>query len=296
MSALTDLVLGCVAIKGMDRFVLFGWAAQVEEGGDTAYASKVTVADFLGLNGSTVLRRTRRLVKAGVMVATGEVKFWEPGCETPVYRLDIRKIADLTDGVANCHGVANCQPWQNATQGSRSASMSGIEAGSGSSTTELRSVPADRSNSNSKPANRRTAKPKTCRHCGESLSRNKNHACKTDGGVAPKPPVEGLLVPPAPPSGDDVAAQVPSPPPAKHIEEDEFEQRHEVPEAASAPRIPCRGLERFGCKASMKPEYWEQIDGWCPACRFKRMRLHEITCPDPQLAASLGITCEEVRA
>ena len=65
MTKLCEMIMECRAVKGMDRLVLFGWASQLEEGNDTLYCSKETVAEAIGVSEDTVLRRTQALVKAG---------------------------------------------------------------------------------------------------------------------------------------------------------------------------------------------------------------------------------------
>jgi hypothetical protein len=45
MTKLCEMIMECRAIKGMDKLVLYGWAAQLEEeGNDTVYASKPWLA------------------------------------------------------------------------------------------------------------------------------------------------------------------------------------------------------------------------------------------------------------
>src|ERR1017187_7444784 len=90
MTALGDLILHNTSIRGMDRLVLWGWAAQLPEDGDTLTASKETVAEFLFVSLNTVKRRTKSLLKAGWMVDTGERKTWSDGW-IPVYRIDVQK-------------------------------------------------------------------------------------------------------------------------------------------------------------------------------------------------------------
>ena len=68
------------------------------------------------------------------------------------------------------------------------------------------SVPND-SLKSLKPSNRKTRKPKTCRHCGGPLSRDKNHTCENTGGTSRPPSPVGS------PSSAELspAAQPPSP-------------------------------------------------------------------------------------
>jgi hypothetical protein len=88
MTKLCELILECRAIKGMDRFVLYGWAAQLVEGNDTLYCSKETVADFIGTHPETVFRRTKALIKSGWIIDTGEQKQW-PLARTPVRIINV---------------------------------------------------------------------------------------------------------------------------------------------------------------------------------------------------------------
>ena len=106
MTDLQALAWACTAIKGLDKLILLGWVAQLEEGNDTVYVSKRTIANWAGVSDDTVYRCTKHLVEAGIMINTGEVKTWEPGCETPIYRVNVQKLADLTDGTAISGGVA----------------------------------------------------------------------------------------------------------------------------------------------------------------------------------------------
>jgi len=62
MTRLAQLVWNCRAIHGMDKLVLMGWAEQVPDGSDLAYASKETVAEFLHIGVSTIQRHTKSLV------------------------------------------------------------------------------------------------------------------------------------------------------------------------------------------------------------------------------------------
>src|SRR6266550_5645638 len=62
------------------------------------------------------------------------------------------------------------------------------------------SVPND-SLKSLKPSNRKTRKPKTCRHCGGPLSRDKNHTCENTGGTS-RPPSPAA----SPSSADNIPA------------------------------------------------------------------------------------------
>jgi len=191
MTDLAQLIWGCRAIKGVDKFVLMGWAEQVADGMDVAYCSKTTVGDFLGLSLDTIKRRTQALVVGGWMVDTGEIKQWEPDCWTPVYRINLEKIAGLNFGGANCPGEsggANTAGVQIAPQGSRSSSLTYSLALSRATATDLRSVVRQSKEGLSqkpKTPNLRpkTMKPKTpvktktCPKCGVPWSRDKGHFC-----------------------------------------------------------------------------------------------------------------------
>jgi hypothetical protein len=166
MTDLAQVAWDCKAIKGMDKFVLMGWAEQVEDGMDVAYCSKTTVAGFLGVSLASIKRHTHALVAGGWMVDTGEKKQWEPDCWTPVYRINLEKLVELDFGSANCTGGAEKAGVQIAPQGSGSRSGSGSPslthplASSSTSAADLRSAAVTatpkkgeaRQNRKSKPA------------------------------------------------------------------------------------------------------------------------------------------------
>jgi hypothetical protein len=110
MTRLCELILECRAIKGMDRFVLYGWAAQLEEGNDTLYCSKETVAVFLGTSIDTVKRRTKSLLAAGWLVDTGDTKHWDTGW-VPVLNVNVPMIASVStypkEKPSKLHGLKN---------------------------------------------------------------------------------------------------------------------------------------------------------------------------------------------
>jgi hypothetical protein len=186
MTELGRIIMDCWAIDGVDRFVLYGWAAQLEEGNDIVYASKTTVADFLGVSDDTVLRRTQSLVKAGLMIDTGERKQWNFGW-TPVYIINVPKILELSQAQPRkMRGVANCTPPQNAAQGSgsrfRSPSRSGAVAASPATTTTTGFQPVAASAANldgNREPKTENPKPKvkTCPKCDLPWSRDKGHVC-----------------------------------------------------------------------------------------------------------------------
>jgi hypothetical protein len=190
MTELAQLIWGCQAIKGVDRLVLMGWAEQVADDADVAYCSKTTVGNFLGLSLDTIKRRTQALVIGGWMVDTGERKQWEPDCWTPVYRINLEKLADLDFGGANCTGEsggANKAGVQIAPQGSnsgsRSSSLTYSLALSRATATDLRSVVRQSKEGLSQKPKTQNLKPKTpvknktCPKCGVPWSRDKGHFC-----------------------------------------------------------------------------------------------------------------------
>jgi biotin operon repressor len=137
MTTLCQLIMECRAIKGIDRLVLYGWAAQLEEGNDTLFCSKETVAESIGVSDDTVLRRTQALVKAGWLIETGEQKQWE-FARTPVRIINVPVIVGLVEAQEKAppHFAALPQaqpqivPPQNAAQGSTGLSGSTGSTGS----------------------------------------------------------------------------------------------------------------------------------------------------------------------
>jgi hypothetical protein len=218
MTRLCEVIMECRAIKGMDRLVLYGWASQLDEGTDTLYCSKETVAEAIGVSDDTVLRRTQALVKAGWLIDTGEQKQWEFGW-TPVRIVNVPVIVGLVD--AQCRKlrrVADCTPPQNAAQGYRSdGSMVlgvGVDVFSSSSpasaaATGVPPVPREAKTVNP-PENLepQTFKPenlepkpspvptvrangerrsRSCPKCGEPWSRDKSHFCVANSPTADSP-------------------------------------------------------------------------------------------------------------
>lgn len=132
MTTLCEMIMECRAIEGMDRLVLYGWAAQLEEGNDTVYASKETVAETIGVSANTVRRRTQALNAAGWLIDTGEEKQWQVA-RTPVRIVNVQMIADalaphqndaaknstVTGVIEAPHQIA---PHQNEVQGSYGSS------------------------------------------------------------------------------------------------------------------------------------------------------------------------------
>jgi hypothetical protein len=126
MTTLCEMIMECRAIEGMDRLILYGWAAQLEEGNDTVFASKETVAETIGVSANTVRRRTQALIAAGWLLDTGEEKQWQLA-RTPVRIVNVQMIAEVphqVDAVKNStftgvteapHQIA---PHQNDAQGS----------------------------------------------------------------------------------------------------------------------------------------------------------------------------------
>jgi hypothetical protein len=200
MTTICEMIMECRAIKGMDKLVLFGWATQLEEGNDTLYCSKETVAESIGVSDDTVLRRTQALIKAGWLIDTGEQKQWAFGW-TPVRIINVPVIMGLVD--AQCRKlrrVAECTPPQNAAQGSRS---SGLSSSPSFTTTTATGVPPVVVSGRSKEVKRtedlKPAEPepkpkptphgqRTCPKCDEPWSRHGNHICK--GIAAQSKPME----------------------------------------------------------------------------------------------------------
>ena len=197
MTTLCELIMECRAIGIDDRVVLYGWAAQLEEGRDTVYASKETVAEFLTPTSlSTLQRRTKRLVKLGLMVETGERKQWRFGW-TPVYSINVPMIVELCEAQpVKLTGGVKMTACQNDLQGSRFRFTSFF---SSSSAAEYESKSSDqqptrKSKEGGQTENRepRTVEPKpaphgqrkSCPDCGEPLQRDVNHflECKTAKG------------------------------------------------------------------------------------------------------------------
>jgi hypothetical protein len=119
MTKLCELIMECPAVRGMDKLVLYGWAAQLVEGNETVCASKETVAGSIGVSTDTVLRKTKSLIKDGWLIETGEQKQWE-FARTPVRIINIPMIVELC-GAPPQIAVAPPQiaPPHLAAQGSR---------------------------------------------------------------------------------------------------------------------------------------------------------------------------------
>jgi hypothetical protein len=189
MMDLEHIILHCISIEGMDRLILLGWAAQLEEDNATVYASKETVAIFLGMNISTIKRRTQNLLKDGWLVSTGERKQWSPDKWTPVYSINLEKLAKRGGKLT---GGANRAPVQIDPQGYRSRSNSrstshshSVDGGGGAGlrpVTASAPPPQERKTLDPKPKSKTNPNPKTCRRCGEELFRDKNHVCMDKQG------------------------------------------------------------------------------------------------------------------
>jgi hypothetical protein len=110
----------CRAIGIDNRVVLWGWASQLEEGNDTLYCSKETVAAFLGdISVSTVQRRTKELLAQGWLIPTGNKKQWSTGW-TPVYQVNVPMIVGiLAAQPVKLTDLSNCKGGQIDRQGSR---------------------------------------------------------------------------------------------------------------------------------------------------------------------------------
>ncbi len=217
MTKLCEMIMECRAVKGMDRLVLFGWASQLEEGNDTLYCSKETVAEAIGVSEDTVLRRTQALVKAGWLIDTGDQKQWE-FARTPVRIINVPVIVGLVE--AQCRKLRPCleappqiAPPQNAAQGSRSdgSMVLGVDVCVFSSTSTATGVPPADSGATTvnlpenltpktfKPENLEpTPTPvptvgangerngKVCPKCSEPWSRDRNHVCSMANSPMPK--------------------------------------------------------------------------------------------------------------
>jgi hypothetical protein len=229
MTALAQLVWDCRAIQGMDKLVLMGWAEQVPDGSDLAYASKETVAERVGVSDDTVLRRTKELVLGGWLIATGGRKRWTNGW-TPVYQVNLELLMGKP---RNLRGAADCGRPQIAAQGSRFTGLSGslglssssspsfsVSSGSGTGVPPAlllfppgkreKEVKREEKTENREP---RTVEPKpsptpshgrrhrTCPDCGETLQRDVNHllVCKGKssldddlGDMPPRPSLDSM--------------------------------------------------------------------------------------------------------
>ena len=171
-----------------------------------------------------------------------------------------------------------------AAQGSRSSSLSVSSSQSVSSSTELCSADDNRQRT-FKPANPKTRKPKTCRKCGESLSRDKNHTCENTGEASRLPSANA-----SPHSGElSACAANPQSAPPPFDEDDDADDYIPPQFTKDAPRTPCLGKERFKCSAAMLPDYWKQVGGWCPSCMCERYKLLEVPCHIEDLAKFLGV-------
>ncbi|MFZ0780374.1 MAG: hypothetical protein WAM86_04500 [Candidatus Sulfotelmatobacter sp.] len=222
MTTLAEMIMECRAIKGMDKLVLYGWATQLEEGNDTLYCSKETVAEAIGVSDDTVLRRTQALVKAGWLIDTGEQKQWPFGW-TPVRIINVPVIVGLVE--AQCRKlrqVAECTPPQIAAQGSRFNGLSGfrftgLSSSSSPSSASATGVPPVVAQSRSKEVEQtenlepKTVEPKptpepephgqrkgkSCPDCGEPLRRGVNHflSCPYAKGRSSLDEYQGDFVP-----------------------------------------------------------------------------------------------------
>jgi hypothetical protein len=209
MTTLAQLVWDCSAIGGMDKLILMGWAEQVPDGSDLAYASKETVAEFLELGISTVQRRTKALVKRGCLIDTGGKKRWKNGW-TPVYQVNTELLIGQP---VNVNGVSDCPPVQIDRQGSNGSVVLGLDVLSSSSACSATGVPPVVASKSKEVGQTETAKPKpkptptptlhahgkgrSCSKCGEALERDVNHflVCKVAKGNSPLDEYLGDLPP-----------------------------------------------------------------------------------------------------
>lgn len=194
MTTLCELIMECRAIEGVDRLVLYGWAAQLKEGNDTVYASKETVAEFLGLGIRTIQRRTIALVKSGLMIATGDRKEFKFGW-TPVYTINVPMIMQLSEAPpVKLTPLSDCTPCQNDRQGSTglsgsrfNASFDSLSSSSGGATGVPPVAPKTVGKAKDLTENLKTEtlKPtptstsRLCPKCGVPWSRYRGHRCQT---------------------------------------------------------------------------------------------------------------------
>lgn len=196
MTGLAQLAWDCQGIADWgDKVVMMAWAEHVEDGTDLAYCSKETVAESLpGMGLSTVKRRTRRLLKDGWLIDTGERKQWTPDRWTPIFRVNTEKIeaAMGEPGVKMTRGSKRAGG-QNDLQGSRSSTVShtGSQAVTQASAFSPSRLARSAAESAVKPLGKpKTGKPKTnggpggrgnggraCPRCGEAWRRDRNHDC-----------------------------------------------------------------------------------------------------------------------
>jgi hypothetical protein len=196
MTKLCETIMECLAIEIDDRVILYGWAAQLEEGNDTLYCSKDTVAVFLGVSVDTIKRRTKRLLGKGLLIDTGERKQWSTGW-TPVLRANVPMImGSVVAQPCNLHPRAECTPVQIAPQvsGSRFSGLSGFRfSGLSSSPSYFTSKAVERVEERTENREPKTVEPKpkpeptptphghnSCPDCGELFQRHTNHllVCK----------------------------------------------------------------------------------------------------------------------
>jgi biotin operon repressor len=200
MTTLCQLIMECRAIKGMDRLVLYGWAAQLEEGNDTLFCSKETVAETIGVSDDTVLRRTQALVKAGWLIETGEQKQWE-FARTPVRIINVPVIMGLVEAQEKAppHFAAlpraqpQIAPPQNAAQGSTGSLVLGVDllcstsVGSADATgvppVVVKSAPPTEGLKPKTENLQTNTNPRLCPKRKEPWSRYKTHVCKANDPV-----------------------------------------------------------------------------------------------------------------
>lgn len=187
MNSLGALIMDCRAIEGEDRLILYGWAAQLEEGNDMLYCSKETVAGFLGLSVRTIQRRTKALVKLRLMIDTGERKQWRFGW-TPVYTINVPMIVELSEARPDRLSPPDkLSARQIVAQGSNGLSgvrfparfpSSSVAVAEATGLQPVGGEPLPKSKDEGQTENRRTnPNPKTCPRCGLPWTRDKNHVC-----------------------------------------------------------------------------------------------------------------------
>lgn len=207
MTKLCEMIMECRAIDIDDRVVLYGWAAQLEEGNDMVYASKETVAEFLTPTSlSTLQRRTKRLVKLGLMVDTGERKQWRFGW-TPVYRVNVPMIVELCEAQpVKLKGGVKMTACQIDLQGSTGSMVLGVGvdvlcSDAFSPSTGVPPVAGEsRSKEVGRPEDLKPVEPKPkpspiphaqrkvklCPKCQEPWSRDRNHVCSMPHSSMPR--------------------------------------------------------------------------------------------------------------
>ena len=202
MTTLAQMVWDCRAIGGMDKLVLMGWAEQVPDGSDLAYASKETVAESIDIDIRTIQRHTKSLVNRGCLIDTGGQKQCKNGW-TPVYQVNLELLVGQPVSLT---GVSDRQGCQDDRQGSRSLGLSGVRfnasfdslsSSSGGATGVPPAAPKTVGKAEDLTENLKTetlkptptATSRLCPKCGVPWSRYRGHECQTVKPMV-KPPME----------------------------------------------------------------------------------------------------------